>query len=77
MDNMIYITEENVRLLQNGKRNILFGAGDYALNSLKFLQAYGITVDGILMDEAYLSSQGGAKVLGGRGGLPYSHDSCE
>ena len=65
MDNMIYITEENVRLLQNGKRNILFGAGDYALNSLKFLQAYGITVDGILMDEAYLSSQGGQKSLEG------------
>ena len=63
MDNMIYITEENVEFLQNGKKNVLFGAGDYALNSLKFLQAHGITVDGILIDEAYLSSLGGQKSL--------------
>lgn len=63
MDNMIYITEENVRLLQNGKRNILFGAGDYALNSLKFLQMHGVAVDAVLVDEAYLPTRGGDKCI--------------
>ena len=70
MEHIVYITEENVSLLQNGKKNFVFGAGDYGKNSLKFLREHGVAIEGVLLDEAYISS-GEAEVLAHENIVPF------